>query len=44
MSDLTLKWCDLDFEEFSKDVLRGQLLGGDVGIGNESNNGDNDGQ
>jgi hypothetical protein len=35
MSDLTLKWRDLEFEEFSKDVHRGQLLGGDVAIGNE---------
>jgi hypothetical protein len=28
--DLTLKWRDLDFEEFSKDVLRGQPLNGQV--------------
>ena len=38
--DLTLKWRDLDFEEFSKDVLRGQPLNGEVSNEEDDNGSD----
>lgn len=43
-----MKWRDLDFEEFSKDVLRGQPLNGEVSNGeddsvSDGNDDDDDG-
>lgn len=48
MTVLTLKWWDLDFEEFSKDVFKGQPLNSEIseehdGNGDDNNNGNNDG-